>query len=40
MDDKHETTFQGLRLRQADDQGDGHTLTGIAVPFGQVINTW
>lgn len=36
--DRHEATFQGIRLRQ--DDTNGRTITGIAVPFGQIIDTW
>ena len=36
---KHEIGLKGMCLRAADD-GDGSTLEGVAVPFGQVIDTW
>lgn len=36
---KHEIGLKGVCLRAAED-GDGRTLEGVAVPFGQVIDTW
>lgn len=36
---KHEIGFRGVCLRSADD-GDGRTLEGVAVPYGQIIDTW
>lgn len=36
---KHEIGLRGVCLRAAD-EGDGRTLEGVAVPFGQVIDTW
>ena len=37
--DKHEIGFKGLRLRSAE-ESDGLTLEGIAVPYGDIIDTW
>ena len=31
--------LRGVCLRSSD-EGDGRTLEGIAVPFGQIIDTW
>lgn len=36
---KHEIGFKGLRLRGME-EGDGLTLEGIAVPYGDIIDTW
>ena len=36
---KREIGFRGVCLRSADD-GDGRTLEGVAVPYGQIIDTW
>lgn len=36
---KHEIGLKGMCLRAAED-GDGRTLEGVAVPYGQIINTW
>lgn len=36
---KREISWRGIQLR-ADDNTDGHVLEGIAVPFGEVIDTW
>nr|DAR35143.1 MAG TPA: head maturation protease [Caudoviricetes sp.] len=36
---RHEIGLKGVCLRAADD-GDGRTLEGVAVPFGQIIDTW
>ncbi|KFI84479.1 phage prohead protease [Bifidobacterium reuteri DSM 23975] len=36
---RHEIGLKGLCLRAAE-EGDGRTLEGVAVPFGQVIDTW
>lgn len=37
--EKREIGFKGLMLRRTEN-GDGHTIEGIAVPFGDVIDTW
>lgn len=36
---KHEIGLKGMCLRAAED-GDGRTLEGVAVPYGQIIDTW
>lgn len=36
---RREIGLKGLTLRTAD-EGDGRTLEGVAVPFGQIIDTW
>lgn len=36
---KHEIELKGMCLRAAED-GDGRTLEGVAVPYGQIIDTW
>lgn len=30
----------GVSITTRDDAGDGHTITGIAVPYGEIIETW
>mgnify|MGYP002576542893 CR=1 FL=1 len=36
---RHEIAVRGLSLR-TEDESDGRTLEGIAVPYGDVIDTW
>lgn len=36
---RHEIGLKGVCLRALED-GDGRTLEGVAVPFGQIIDTW
>lgn len=37
--ERRDIGFKGVQLRATDD-GDGRTVEGVAVPFGQVIDTW
>lgn len=37
---KHEIGFKGRMLARSEDDGDGRTIEGVAVPFGDVIDVW
>lgn len=37
---RHEIGFKGRRLARSKDDGDGRTIEGIAVPFGDVIDVY
>lgn len=37
---KHEIGFKGRMLARSEDNGDGRTIEGVAVPFGDVIDVW
>ena len=37
---KHEIGFKGRMLASSEDDGDGRTIEGVAVPFGDVIDVW